>query len=71
MMGAKGLLMALVSHLDKKLFLPGLLDVMLCDRDMQDLWRDDAEFACLKKVVLWGFCFMIESVRHSSQHRQK
>ena len=30
------LLKDLVSHLGKKLLLPGLLDVMLCERDMQE-----------------------------------
>ena len=33
--------MALVSHFGKKLFLPGLLDVMLYELDMQDPQRND------------------------------
>ena len=33
--------MELVSHLGKKLFLPELLDGMLCELDMQDPQKND------------------------------
>ena len=40
--------MELVNHLGKKLLLPGLLDVMLYELDMQDPQKNN--WGCLKKV---------------------
>ena len=63
--------MELVSHLGNKLLLPGLLDVMLYELDMQD-----SQKKCLLKLpkegetVLQDFCFMKEFVRHSSGHKR-
>ena len=37
----KNLLMEFVSHLGKKLLLPGLLDVVLYEMDMQDPQKND------------------------------
>ena len=69
----KRLLMEVVSHLGKKLLLPGLFDIMLYKLDMQDSQGNDW-WTCLK--VRWFFrddpyCFMKESARHSARHRRK
>ena len=62
----KRLLMELISHLGKKLFLSGLLDEL----DMQDPQRNDC-WTRLRWDVHQGSCFMKESARHSAEYRRK
>ena len=64
--------MEFVSHLGKKLLLPGLLFGMLYYLKMQDPQKK-----CLlnlpkeDKTILHGSCFMKESAIHSPEHRRK
>ena len=63
--------MEFASHLGKKLLLPGLLDVMLCDLDMWDPQENDCS-TCLKvRWSLKGSYFMKESARYSAGYRRK
>ena len=64
----KRLLMEFASHWGKKLFFPGLLDAMQCEVDMQGQWLLNLPKG---EMVLWGSCFMKESVRPSAGHRRK
>ena len=64
--------MEFTSHLGKKLFLPGLLDVMLYELDIQHLKKK--RLLNLPKegeTVLQSSCFMKEFARHSIRHRRK
>ena len=59
--------MEFVSHLGKKLLLPGLLDGMLGESDMQDPQRNDC-WTCLKVRPSFG---VHERVSHSAGHRRE
>ena len=63
--------MEFASHLNKKILLPGVPGVMLCELDMWDPWRDDCLLNMSKegKIVLKGSCFTKTSARHSAGHR--